>query len=284
VRAAGFREDLYWSSTRRADALFDLCDAVLCAPGRVSDLARLSLAPEFSRGHGALNGVLNAGQAGFARLRRALAGLPLQAWPDGRVRLAVDVTPWLRPDADASPERLFCHVHGPGKNASQRVPGWPYSVVAALGPGASSWTLPLDVARLGPDDDELAVTAGRLREVLARLEAAGQWSVGGSEVVIAMDAGYNVTRLVDLPVIVVARVRANRVFYRRPPPRAPYVAGRRARHGAPVRCADPATWDGADVEQERRKTRHGTVRAAAGLSAAWQAPGRPAEEPRRMWA
>jgi hypothetical protein len=320
ARLAGFREDLYWSLTRRRDALFELCDAVLCAPGRVSDLARLSLAPEFSRGHGALYDALNAGRAGFARLRRALAGLPLPAWEDGRVRLAVDVTPWLRPDAHASPERLFCHVHGRGKNASQRVPGWPYSVVAALGPGASSWTLPLDAVRLGPDDDELAVTAGQLREVFARLQAAGQWAEGDPEVVIAMDAGYNATRLAHLlaglPVIVVARVRADRVFYRRPPPKSPHLAGRRARHGAPVRCADPATWDGADVEQEGRETRHGTVRAAAWnrvhqqvhrhtagfedwpedkeppviegtlirLSAARQAPGRPALEPMWLWA
>src|ERR1700685_4484103 len=44
---AGFREDLYWSLTRRRDALFGVGDAVLCAPGRVTDLARLSLVPEF---------------------------------------------------------------------------------------------------------------------------------------------------------------------------------------------------------------------------------------------
>ena len=68
----------------------------------------------------------------------AVAGLPLPAWPDGRIRLAVDVADWLRPEAVASPERMFCHVHGRGKNAGQRIPGWPYSFVAALGPGASS--------------------------------------------------------------------------------------------------------------------------------------------------
>jgi len=267
ARLAGFREDLYWSLTRRRDALFELGDAVLCAPGRVSDLARLSLAPEFSRGHGALYDALNEGHVGVARLRRALAGLPLPAWPDGRVRLAVDVTPWLRPDAWASPERLFCHVHGRGKNAAQRVPGWPYSFVAALSPGRSSWTLTLDAVRLGPDDDECLVTAGQLREVLARLEAAGHWADGDPQVVIVMDAGYNVTRLAHLlaglPVIVVARVRADRVFYRRPPPKAPGVSGRRARHGAPVRCADPATWDGAVLQQEGPEARDGPARAAA---------------------
>src|SRR6202042_2742338 len=116
-------------------------DAVLCAPGGVRDLARLSLCPEFGRGHGALYDGLGAGHVGVARLRRALAGLALPAWPDGRIRLAVDVSSWLRPDAEASAERAFCHVHGRGKDAGQVIPGWPYSFVAALGPGSSSWTL-----------------------------------------------------------------------------------------------------------------------------------------------
>ena len=114
---------------------YDLADAVACSPGRVTDLARLSLVPEFGRGHGALYDALNAGHAGFARLRRALAGLVLPGWPDGRIRLAVDVCNWLRPEAVCSPQRLFCHVHGRGKNAGQVMPGWPYSFVAALGPG-----------------------------------------------------------------------------------------------------------------------------------------------------
>jgi hypothetical protein len=250
---AGFRRELYWSLTRRADALFGVADAVLCAPGRVTDLARLSLVPEFGRGHGALYDALNAGHAGVARLRRAVAGLPLPAWPDGRIRLAVDVSSWLRPDAEASPERLFCHVAGRGKNAGQVIAGWPYSFVAALGPGASSWTLLLDAVRLGPGDDECGVTAGQLREVFARLEAAGHWAEGDPPVIIAMDAGYNVTRLawllVGLPVVLLARVRSDRVYWRPPPPRAAGVSGRRARHGAPVRCADPATWGGPAVTQ-----------------------------------
>jgi hypothetical protein len=264
---AGFREDLYWSLISRRDALFELCDAVLCAPGRVTDLARLSLAAEFRRGHGALYDALNCGHAGFGRLRRALAGLPLPAWPDGRVRLAVDVSAWLRPDAAASPGRLFCHVHGKGRNADRVVPGWPYSFVAALGPGRSSWTLPLDAVRLGPGDDECAVTAAQLRGVVTRLIAAGHWAEGDPEVVIAADAGYNATRLAfllaDLPVIVVARVRADRVFHRPAPPRAPGSPGRAPRHGPPVRCADPATWSGAAVEQDGHEARHGPVRAAA---------------------
>jgi hypothetical protein len=45
---------------RRAHALFDGCDAVLCRPERVHMLAELSLEPE-CRGHGAIYGALNCG-------------------------------------------------------------------------------------------------------------------------------------------------------------------------------------------------------------------------------
>ncbi len=54
--------------------------------------------------------------------------------------LAVDVSNWLRRDAATSPERLFCHVYGRGKGQAQMIPGWPYSMVAALQPGRTSWT------------------------------------------------------------------------------------------------------------------------------------------------
>ena len=52
-RLAGFRRELYRCFTARADALFELADAVLCAEGPVKTLAGLSLAPEHQRGHGA---------------------------------------------------------------------------------------------------------------------------------------------------------------------------------------------------------------------------------------
>jgi hypothetical protein len=172
-RLAGFRGEVYRCLTRRGDALSGVGDAVLCQDGPVTDLARLSLVPECGRGHGGVYDGLNAGRVVIRRLRRALAGLELPQWPGGAIRLAVDVCSWLRPDAVTSPERLYCHVHGRGKNAGQMIPGWPYSFVTALGPGRSWWTLPLDAVRLGPRDDPGEVTAAQLREVVTRLAAAG---------------------------------------------------------------------------------------------------------------
>jgi hypothetical protein len=69
-----FRQELYGCLTARADALFELTDAVLCADGPVTSLAELSLTAEHRRGHGALYDAVNYGHIEIDRLRVALAG------------------------------------------------------------------------------------------------------------------------------------------------------------------------------------------------------------------
>jgi hypothetical protein len=156
---AGFRQEFYSCLTARADALFELCDAVLCTDGPVVSLPELSLAGVHRRGHGALYDGLAAGRIDIARLRMALTGLELPRGADRQVRIAIDVTPWPRPDAETSAERLHCHRYCRCDGVRQTIPGWPYSVAAAIGSGRSSWTAPLDVVRVGPDDDVTDVTA-----------------------------------------------------------------------------------------------------------------------------
>lgn len=80
-----FRVEFYDCLYRRADALFELTDAVLCADGPVKTLVELSLAVEHRRGHGALYAALDRGWLEPTRLRRALAGLPLPKAADGRI-------------------------------------------------------------------------------------------------------------------------------------------------------------------------------------------------------
>src|SRR5919109_2230580 len=164
-----FRLDLHACLTARAGELFELADAVLCADGPVKTLAGLSLAAEHRRGHGALYDAVNHGRIDIARLRRSLAGLPLPRAAAGRLVLAADVSNWLRPGAATSADRLFCHVHGRAKGQAQMIPGWPYSVIATLEPGRTSWTAVLDAVRLGPADDQAEVTAAQIRDVVTRL-------------------------------------------------------------------------------------------------------------------
>ncbi|WP_268952050.1 transposase, partial [Saccharopolyspora elongata] len=111
---------------------------MLCTDGPVRSLVGLSLAPEHRRGHGALYDAMNCGRIDVARLQTTLAGVPLPRATDGRLVLAVDVSPWLRPDAHTSPDRSFCHTYGRGKDQHLMIPGWPYSIVAALETGRTS--------------------------------------------------------------------------------------------------------------------------------------------------
>jgi hypothetical protein len=262
-----FRREFHACLTARPDELSELADAVLCAEGPVRNLAGLSLVPEHRRGHGALYDAVNTGRIDIARLRRSLAGLPLPRAAGGRLVLAVDVSNWLRPGAATSPDRLFCHVYGRGKGQAQMIPGWPYSVIAALEPGRTSWTAVLDAVRLGPDSDGIAVTAAQVRDVVSRLIAAGHWREGDPHVLVIFDAGYDVTRLAyllaDLPVQVLGRLRSDRVMQLPAPPRQPHPRGRPRKHGGELALADPATWPAPQVTTTTLTSRYGMAVAAA---------------------
>ncbi|KOT64396.1 MULTISPECIES: NF041680 family putative transposase [Streptomyces] len=263
-----FRDAYFACLSRRRDELFELTDAVLCAEGPVKSPVDLTLLAEHRRGHGALYGGLGRGGIDVERLRRLLAGLPLPRFEGGRLVLAVDVSPWLRPDAPCSAERLFCHVYGRAKDDAQVIPGWPYSFVAALEPGATSWTAILDVVRLGPADDATAITAAQLRDVVQRLVVAGQWRAGDADITIVADAGYDLPRLAwvlrDLPVEVVGRLRSDRVLRL---PKPPYVydpwGGRPPKHGPQFHINRPQTWPEPAVTTFTDTTRYGKAQAQA---------------------
>ncbi|MGH3313279.1 MAG: NF041680 family putative transposase [Streptomyces sp.] len=264
-----FRVEFYESLYARADALFELTDAVLCSDGPVKTLVELSLAAEHRRGHGALYQALDRGRLEPARLRRVLAGLPLPRAADGRIVLAVDVSNWLRPDAPTSEDRLFCHVYGRGdRRTDQLVPGWPYSFVAALETGRTSWVALLDAARLGPADDATTVTAAQLREVTTRLMSAGHWRPGDPDILIVMDSGYDVAylthALADLPITLVGRLRSDRVMLRDPgPARSGPKGGRPRRHGGVLTFKKPETWHESDVTTATDTTHYGTATTRA---------------------
>lgn len=264
---SAFRRVFYDCLHRRADALFELCDAVLCADGSVGSLVGLSLTAEHRRGHGALYDAVNAGGIHIGRLRRELAGLPLPRDAQGRILLAVDVSNWLRPDAATAPDRSFCHVYGRGRNAAQMIPGWPYSFVAALEPGRTSWTRMLDVVRLGPSDDVTQVTADQVRLVVDRLRQAGQWVEGDPPILVVFDAGYDLTRVAwllrDVPVVVAGRLKSDRVFHLPAPARAPGQAGRTGRHGPAIDLDQPDTHPASTLSTLNDTTRYGKAFADA---------------------
>jgi hypothetical protein len=103
-----FRYSLYDECLhRRADALFELTDALLTADA-VPSPVHLSLEAPHRRGWGSLYAALNRGRIDAEALRGLLARDPLLAGgADKHPVYAVDVSVWPRCDAEASPERGF---------------------------------------------------------------------------------------------------------------------------------------------------------------------------------
>jgi hypothetical protein len=257
-----FRAGLHACCTRRADALVDLADALLSAPGPVASLPQLSLEPAHRRGWGSLYAALACGRIDAERLRDLLAGcLP----PADPLVFAVDVTTWPRCDAECSPERgLYYH---PSRHSAGQpiVAGWAFQLVCQLGFARDSWTAPVDAARLHPLDDSDQLAARQVHALLRRLGAGGPvpWFV--------FDAGYDSAQLsLDLagaPVAVLVRLRSDRCFYADPPPRPPGAGGRPRRHGAKFAFADPTTWPTPTTTHMAHHDQYGTVtvQAWAGL-------------------
>jgi hypothetical protein len=262
---SGFRQEFYRCLTARADALFELTDAALCADGPVTSLVELSLEPEHRRSHGSLYEGLNQGGVDIGQFRNVVARQTIPRCDDGRIMLAIDVSHWLRPDANTSPDRLFCHTYARGKGQAQMIPGWPYSFVAALEPGRTSWTALLDVVRVHPSDDHTDLAATQLRTVIDTLITAGHWHEGDPEIWIIGDAGYDGPRLAfllaDLPVQVLVRLRSDRVMYFPAPPRAPATLGRGKRHGPELKFTDPQTWPVPAHATTTHTTRYGDAHA-----------------------
>ncbi|MET8332012.1 NF041680 family putative transposase [Streptomyces sp. NPDC005181] len=266
--ASRFRDDFYACLRARRDELFELADALLCADGPVTTPVDLTLLAEHRRGHGALYSALNHGRIDVARLRRTLAALPQPKAADDRLVLAVDVSNWLRPDAPTSAERLFCHTYGRGRDQHLMIPGWPYSFVAALETGRTSWCQLLDAVRLGPEDDVAVVTARQVRRV-EDLVVGGQWKEGDADILVVFDAGYDAPRMAHLldglPVEVLGRLRSDRVM-RKPVPTpwiSPPQGGRPPKHGKEFRFAKPETWGEPDADTAQVTDRYGTAEAMA---------------------
>jgi hypothetical protein len=109
-----FRRDLYGCFPRRADALFELGDALLCAAGPVASPVDLSVEPEFRRGHGSVYDALRDGRVDDARLRRLLTGSLDQARAGEPLMFGIDVSPLPRPDTRYADALSMVQVRGAG--------------------------------------------------------------------------------------------------------------------------------------------------------------------------
>ena len=231
-----FRSELHACYPRRADALFELGDALLGAQA-VPSLPHLSLEPVHRRGWGSAYAALACGRIDADRLRDLLAS----HLPDGDPPVfAVDVTTWPRCDAECSPER-GSYYHPSRHSAGQPIiAGWAFQWIAQVSFDRDSWTAPVDAGRLHPLDDTDQTAAGQIRALLARLPASQAVPL------FVFDGGYDSAQLTldlaEAPAAVLVGLRSDRCVYADPPPRPAGSTGRPRRHGAKFAFADPTTW------------------------------------------
>jgi hypothetical protein len=263
-RLRRLRSDIYGCFTRRADALFELCDAMACASGPVTCPVELSLEPEFRRGHAMVYESLARGRIDTGRLRRVLVERLAPARSGEPLMFGVDVTPVPRPDCRYVDGLSMVQVRGCG--GDRLMSGWPVSVLVGLCWGVSSWVDPLEARRIEPGAGSSATALAQVQGLLDDLTACGRWRVGDPAPLVMFDAGYPVVwlahALAGRSVQVMGRVRGDRVFYG-PTPAPDGSVGRAARHGARFVCADAATHPEPDVEITAHAEKYGRVRVTA---------------------
>ncbi len=181
-----FRNSLYNCLHRRADALFELTDALLAAES-VPSPVHLSLQPSHRRGWGSLYNALSHGRIDAQALQRLLVCHPLAGSGTTTPVFAVDLSVWDRCDAETSPERGF-YYHPSRHSAGQPiVAGWAYQFIAELSFVRESWTAPVDVRRVHPAQDANEVAA---EQVKAFLRLSPEEEERGAPLFV-FDAGYD---------------------------------------------------------------------------------------------
>ena len=257
---ATFRHSFYECLHPRADALFELTDALLSADG-VPSPVHLSLQASHRRGWGSLYAALWRGRIDAEALRELLVRHPLAGCESTPV-YAVDVSVWDRCDAESSPERGF-YYHPSRHSAGQPiVAGWAYQFIARLNFVRESWTAPVDALRVHPMEDANMVAVEQVKGLLGRL--------GKEESVplFVFDAGYDPVKvqqgLEGSRCQILLRLRAGRRFYADPSLAGPPAhTGRPRRHGPKMKCNDPSTWPEPSAEYACEDAGYGAVRVRA---------------------
>lgn len=255
-----FRRNLYAVMRRRADALFELTDAILTA-GHVPSPPHLSLATVHRREWGSLYAALSKGRIDSEAVRELLASNDLGA--KGTPVYAVDVSPWPRCDAETSPRRGYLY-HPSRHSAGQPiVAGWAYQLIARLGFERDSWVTPVDAWRVEPQEVTGKVAAKQVRDLLGRLPN------GEAAPLFVFDAGYDPVRLQlelgECATQILVRLNSGRVFYFDPELPSQRPVGRPFRHGKKFDCKDPKTWPDPTCEHRCLTEDYGSVRVRAWL-------------------
>ncbi|HYV32532.1 MAG TPA: transposase [Candidatus Binatia bacterium] len=253
TRLQVYRHNLYHECfTRAADALFDVCDALLTDVVARS-FVELSQAASFRRAWPSLYAALQDGQIDRAALLRLAIDLLPRRLVGTRLVLGLDTSSILRPEAHTASDRTLVYRSNLPSDATPVGPGWSFSTLVVLPEPVSSWTYILDNRRVPSSETASTIGVQQLQALLPRLP-----SVWGRPTLL-LDRRYSTAPWVQgtaaLPLSQLIRARRDQVLYRPPPPRSGKPGAPR-KDGARFQGRDPTThgapdadWSGLDAQQ-----------------------------------
>lgn len=264
-----FRQQSYACFERGADALFNLCDALL-SESQARSLVELSQSPCFERQWPSIYQALSNGKINEAALRKAwMEALRANVRADQPIWISVDASSIPRPEAQTSSDRGIIYVSNLPRASKPISVGWQFSTVMLLPESASSWVGILDQRRIPTAQTAIAVACVQIQEVLALLNRP---------VIILADRWYATAEFLQTckqwGAQVLIRLKRNRKLYRapvrtstkgRPPLDGPLFQGSRPEtlgeadagwigqdeKGRPL---DVRRWDGLHFRQAREVT------------------------------
>lgn len=256
-----FREKLYQSLNYRRDTVMDLVDA-LAANTTARSPVELSLSPLFRREYSALyKGIQEMSRTTQTDSTEAEKSrkFPTQARMEAIAELiptpkqkqfylwAIDVTPLPRPYAKTLSEKTIIYQPNTIKGNKPINIGHSYSILASLPEteetGDTSWAIPLTVERVKSEQTGKQVGSQQLKQILNNENLP--WSNHLSVVVV--DSDYSAKSFLaeqkqHTNLVVVTRVRSNRVFYTCPEAKAQPSKGHPKWYGTKFDLKDETTW------------------------------------------
>jgi hypothetical protein len=228
-----FRDSVYQSMHKRADAFFDLLDALTVA-GHVSSPVALSEETPYRRKFSSIFDTLHEAEFDFDQLLQAL--YEHQALESEQIAgyevYALDTTPNERPEAETLADRGSLKTQ---KDEPVRY-GHKYSWLVRLVNRGTSWVAPVDVQRVATclsDSQEGAVQVQELALRNPKPKVVVADSLYGNHIFLAIF-------LVVKNVFALVRLRSNMAFYEQPEPHPKGKRGAPSKHGTKFKLSSPS--------------------------------------------
>jgi hypothetical protein len=254
-RLIAFRQAVYEHGlTQAQDSQFELLDALLLSRA-IRSFPELTLHPVFRRQWHSAYTAIEDGAQDRDWLEEAFLNRVILTDP---CIFALDCSDWPHPQAVTLEDRQYVHSATSAVNGGDIVVGHPYSILAWIVEGGTSWALPVSVRRIPSHQTESEAGVEQVRKLCRFWEQVGTESL----LVITADGRhsnqYFLRDLAEEPCAKLARLRRDRVLYGAP---GPYSGkGRPRKHGDRFAFKEPETWKEADAEEVLDDPRWGKVR------------------------